>query len=219
MAAKVFPVFFPEFGREFEPYLNPFIMPIPFPHTVYQHPLLSPEAVRRVEEAHEAVFFRKNEPVLRAGQTAKEYHVLGKGLMRSYVYDPDGRDITTGFFTAPAVVVNSASLFQQQPSLEHFQTLTDCTCWRISLPVFQELFHELQGLREWGRAWMAGQLFEHRQRQVEMITQPALERYCQLLERQPDVVQYAPLKHVATYLGMTDSSLSRIRKSLAQSKR
>ncbi len=194
-------------------------MPLAFPYEVYSHPLLSPEAMGRIAAAHEEAFFRKNDFVLQAGQKARGYHVLGSGLMRSYVYDPQGRDITTGFYTAPGVVINAASLFQQQPSLEHFQTLTDCNSWYIDFGAFQALFHELQGLREWGRAWMAGQLFEHRQRQVEMITQPALERYCQLLERQPDVVQYAPLKHVATYLGMTDSSLSRIRKTLAQNGR
>ncbi len=96
-----------------------------FPFQVYSHPLLSPEATGRIAAAHEETFFRKNDFVLRAGQTAKEYHVLGKGLMRSYVYDPEGRDITTGFYTAPGVVINAASLFQQQPSLEIVLPLED----------------------------------------------------------------------------------------------
>lgn len=193
-----------------------FQMTITFPYEVYHHPLLTPEALQRIAAAHEQVCFPKGHFVLKAGHTARGYYVLGNGLLRSYVYDPEGRDITTGFFTAPGVVINAASLFQQQPSLEDFQTLSDCVCWHITFPVFQELFHELRGLREWGRSWMAQQLFEHRQRQVEMITLPARERYCRLLERQPDIARLAPLKYIATYLGVTDTSLSRIRNGMAQ---
>lgn len=47
-----------------------------------------------------------------------------------------------------------------------------------------------------------------------MITDQAKDRYLRLLEEQPEVIQYVPLKHIATYLGVTDTSLSRIRKDI-----
>ena len=51
---------------------------------------------------------------------------------------------------------------------------------------------------------------------LSMITETAEERYANLLKNRPDILQQAPLKHIASYLGITDTSLSRIRKEFAR---
>ncbi|MGO3306994.1 MAG: cyclic nucleotide-binding protein, partial [Sphingobacterium sp.] len=65
------------------------------------------------------------------------------------------------------------------------------------------------------RAWMAYELYLSKKRATEMITEPAKKRYLHLLEEKPHIIQQAPLKFVATFLGITDTSLSRIRKEIA----
>jgi CRP-like cAMP-binding protein len=79
---------------------------------------------------------------------------------------------------------------------------------------FQELFHKIPNLREWGRSWMSQELFAYKQRSVEMFTLSATRRYLNLLEQKSKVIQFAPLKQIASYLGVTDTSLSRIRKEI-----
>lgn len=184
--------------------------------TAYRHELLSDSNLKSVYKAHHKVTFSKGDKLLNVGSTADGYWVLEKGLIRSFVFDYSGKDITTNFFTQNDIVIEVSSLFQRIPSQEHIEAITDCTCWKIDFQIFQELFHSMEGFREWGRAWMANSLFEYKQRSVSMIADSATERYYRLMETKPEVFQYSSLKHIASYLGVTNTSLSRIRKETAQ---
>lgn len=62
---------------------------------------------------------------------------------------------------------------------------------------------------------MTNSLFHFKQRSLEIVTISAKERYLQLIKEKPEVVLQAPLKNIATYLGITDSSFSRIRKEIS----
>lgn len=182
---------------------------------VYRHPLFKNDALEKIFAAHELVHFSKGDYLLKEQKIANEYFILQSGLARSFVYDYTGNDITTSFFGEKEIIIEVSSLFQRVPSQENIQALTDCCCWRIGFQDFQQLFHSIESFREWGRSWMAEQLFLSKQRSVEMITTSAKERYLKLMNEKPRVLQLAPLKQIATYLDITDSSLSRIRKELS----
>lgn len=181
---------------------------------VYRHPLLTEENLTMISDMHTKVIFYKGDFFLKRDERSHSYLILENGLMRSFVYDYDGNEITTNFFSNREVVIEVLSLFQHIPSEEYIQALTDCVCWKIDLDRFEMLYHSIQGLNEWGRAWMSEQLFQSKQRSVEMITRTATERYLKLIKENPQVIRQAPLKQIATYLGITDTSLSRIRKEL-----
>lgn len=183
---------------------------------IYTHPLLSPEDVNVIAGAHKKINIPKDTFLLKEGQTANEYYCLESGLTRSFVIDFNGNDITTNFFGNNEVVIEVNSLFQRIPSKENIQAVTDCVCWKIVFDDFQQLFHSIVGLTEWGRAWMSQELFHFKQRSVSMITDTATDRYLALQHKRPQILQDAPLKHIASYLGITDTSLSRIRKEVAK---
>ncbi|WP_294270047.1 Crp/Fnr family transcriptional regulator [uncultured Chryseobacterium sp.] len=180
----------------------------------YEFPFFLDEELTEIFQAHERVSFQKGERILREGKTANEYFILEKGLARSFVNDFNGNEVTTNFFTENEIIIKVSSLFQRIPSQENMVCITDCNCWKLNFDTFQDLFHRIPNLREWGRAWMSQQLFLYKQRSVEMFTLSATKRYLNLLEQKPEVIRYAPLKQVASYLGVTDTSLSRIRKEL-----
>jgi CRP-like cAMP-binding protein len=181
-------------------------------HSVYSHPFIPEEDLQAICDKHEKQSFKKNEFILKKGKIANEYYILESGLARAFVYDFDGNEITTEFFCDKELVIVPTSLFQRIPSIENVQAITDCTAWKISFEDFQELFHRMPGFMEWGRSWFSLQLFAQKQRSLEMITETARHRYLSLLEGKPQIIQKAPLKHIASYLGITDTSLSRIRK-------
>lgn len=183
---------------------------------VYRHPLLKESDLEQLAAAHEPVTFEKGEFILREGALANAYYILETGLVRAFVYDFDQNDITTNFVCPGELVIEASSLFQRIPCQENFQALTRCEALKIDFEDFQQLFHTLKGFREWGRAWMAQSLFQLKQRSLSMITDSATDRYLHLLAHQPDIFQNAPLKDIASYLGITDSSLSRIRKETAK---
>ncbi|MEZ4841062.1 MAG: Crp/Fnr family transcriptional regulator [Flavobacteriaceae bacterium] len=154
--------------------------------------------------------------MLKEGKTANEYYLIERGLFRAFVHNTSGNEITTDFFTDNEFLIEVSSLFQRIPSQENLQALTDSWVWKIEFDVFQELFHKIEGIREWGRAWMSEQLFISKRRSINMITTSAKDRYLALLKEKPIIIQQAPLKYIASYLGITDTSLSRIRKELFQ---
>jgi len=187
---------------------------LPVLQTLYQNPLLSPQDLQTIFAAHKKISFKKGEFLLQKGQIANAYFCVETGLIRSYVYDFEGNDITTGFVGQHEIAIDVVSLFQRVPSVEYFQALTDCECYSIDLEQFQILYHSIKGLNEWGRAWMSESLFQLKQRTISMITDSAAQRYKALQNQHPQIVQQSPLKYIASYLGITDTSLSRVRKEL-----
>lgn len=183
---------------------------------IYQHPLLSPEDIRKIASVHRKTTYPKGSVLLERNKIAESYFCLEDGLVRSYIIDYQGNEITTGFMARSNIAIEVLSLFKKSPSQESLQALTDCSGYEIDFESFQYLFHELNGFREWGRSWMAQQLFLLKSRTIAMISEPAASRYKELVEHAPEIVRHAPLKHIASYLGITDTSLSRIRKEISR---
>lgn len=183
---------------------------------IYRSNSLTSKILEEVFQAHTEVVFQKNEFILKQGETANEYYCLESGLVRAFVHDYKGNDITTQFFCNNEIVIEANSLFLRIPAKENIQALTKCKCWKITFEDFQHLFQNNRELVEWGRAWMSQQLFLLKQHSVSMITDSATDRYLDLQKEKPQILKEAPIKDIASYLGITDTSLSRIRKEVAK---
>jgi len=161
------------------------------------------------------VTFEKNSFLLEEGKTANHYWFIQSGFARSYVIDTEGNDITTNFFSVGDIVIDWPSFFLRNPTRENIQALSDCVCWQLDFETFQELFHSIRNFREQGRTTLVGSYFALKRHSISMIADQAKDRYLKLLKEKPHIVQNVSLKHIATYLGITDTSLSRIRKEIA----
>tara|TARA_R110002111_G_C5963390_1_gene369703 strand:+ start:528 stop:1118 length:591 start_codon:yes stop_codon:yes gene_type:complete len=181
---------------------------------IYSHPNIKNDNYKTIIEAHERVEFFKNDTILNEGKVSNAYYLIKKGLFRSYVIDYKGNEITTDFFGPNDILIEVASLFLRIPSKETIQAITDCEVYKIDFNDFQNLYGTIDGFTEWGRAWMSHQLFMAKHRAVNMHTQSASQRYLNLTQEKPLIIKEVPLKHIATYLGITDTSLSRIRKEV-----
>lgn len=151
---------------------------------------------------------------LKEGQVSNEYLVLRKGFMRSYSMDVDGNEVTTAFHNSLQPVFEVASFFNRTPSREFIQALTDTQGWVITFEQLNRLFHSIPEFREFGRSILVKGFASLKLRMLSLITETAEERYLSLLKSNPEIFQYAPLKQIASYLGVTDTSLSRIRKEM-----
>ncbi len=184
----------------------------------YQHFLLSEEDINQIASFHKKRTFAKDELILAKDQVLESYYLLEKGVVRAFVNDMDNNDITTEFFIDGDIVIIPSSLFQQIPSQESLQAVTDCEVWEIKYDDFQEVFRSIPGFAEWGRLWFTYQLFTLKQRSLDMITISATSRYLKLSKEKPQILQTVPLKFIASFLGITDTSLSRIRKEIVSHK-
>ena len=158
----------------------------------------------------------KNQFFLIEGHYCNEYLFLEKGFMRAFAHDTEGNDVTTGFYSDNQVVFEVSSFFNRTISKENIQALTDSEGWYISYEQLNILFHSLPEFREFGRSILVKGFAALKNRVLSMITETAEERYVQLLKSNPEIFKYAPLKTIASYLGVTDTSLSRIRKEFAK---
>jgi CRP-like cAMP-binding protein len=160
------------------------------------------------------VEFKKNDFLAKAGKIANHYWFMESGFIRSYAFDTEGNDITTQFYSTGEIVIDWVSFFLRRPTREYMQATEDCVCWELDFETFQKLFHSIESFREQGRATLVGSYFALKERSVSMITDLTKDRYLRLLKEKPDIFQHTSLKHIATYLGVTDTSLSRIRKEI-----
>lgn len=158
----------------------------------------------------------RNEFFLREGRISDEYLFLEKGFMRAFAYDTEGNDVTTNFYSANQVVFEVSSFFNRTISRENIQALTDCSGWYISYQQLNHLFHSLPEFRDFGRHILVKGFSSLKIRTLSMITETVEERYAGLLKTNPEIFQHAPLKNIASYLGITDTSLSRIRKEFSK---
>lgn len=158
----------------------------------------------------------KNQFFLKSGKHNNEYLFLESGYMRAFAYDTDGNDVTTNFFHHNQVVFEVSSFFNRTLSRENIQALSDCEGWIITYQQLNWLFHTLPEFREFGRYILVSSLTELKNRMLSMITDTAEQRYEKLLKTNPEIFQYAPLKYIASFIGVTDTSFSRIRKEFAK---
>jgi len=158
----------------------------------------------------------KNHYLLSAGKVCDEYLFLEQGYMRLFAHDTAGNEVTTGFACPGQVIFEVSSFFNRTRSNENIQALTDCEGWYISYAQLNELFHALPEFREFGRSVLVRGFTQLKIRMLSTITETAETRYAQLLHTNPEIFQYATLKNIASYLGITDTSLSRIRKELSK---
>lgn len=153
----------------------------------------------------------RHDHLLKAGRTADTYLFLESGYLRAFAEDITGNEVTTAFYGPGQMVFEVASFFGRSRSKESVQAISDCRGWVINYAELNQMFHALPEFREFGRAMLAKGFSELKGRMLSTITETAEERYHNLLTAHPQLFQYASLKHIASYLGITDTSLSRIR--------
>ncbi len=165
-------------------------------------------------EQIEPIEFSKDELLLKENKLNKATFVLESGYVRSYIFNQNGEEVTTNIFSAPCFVNDFLSFFKQQPTSENYQCLTHCKLWTMSYEKVQTCFHTYPEFREFGRMMLVTNYSNLHDRMLGMIKDTAENRYLKLMKNHPDIFQNVPLKIIASYLGITDTSLSRIRREI-----
>jgi CRP-like cAMP-binding protein len=176
----------------------------------------SRKALDEIAEHFEEKALKKNEYFLKEGEVNNEYLFLADGFMRAFTFDIDGNEVTTYFYPKNRVVFEASSFFMRIISTENIQALTDCKGYAITFEKLNMLFHSIPEFREFGRAMLVKEFSAYKQRTLSMINKSAEERYASLINTNKEIFQIAQLKHIASYLGVTDTSLSRIRKEFSK---
>jgi len=186
-----------------------------FLNKVFASSGITQEELNLIIPRYKKVSFEKNDYLLTEGQVEKKYWFIESGFVRSYVIDTGGNDITFNLYATGDVVIDYPSIFFFAPTRENIQALSDCICWEIDFESFQELFNNILSYREQQRGLLVGSYFALKEHSISLIADQAKDRYLKLLKAKPYIIQNISLKYIATFLGITDTSLSRIRKEIS----
>ena len=152
----------------------------------------------------------KDHQLLRSRTTSREIYFVVSGLARTF-YELDGRDVTQYFATEGTIIGGVDSFFSQRPSDIQIQTLEPCLLQSISYQTLEKLYQQSHALERVGRLLSTQAFLRMQERLYSLQFHSATQRYHNLLASSPDILQRASLGHVASYLGMTQVTLSRIR--------
>lgn len=175
---------------------------------------LSDSEIQQVIQRFSPIRFEKEEILLKAGEISDKYFILDEGLVRSFVLNSNGEEVTIQFWGGAGVMFEVESFFLRIPTSETLEALTSGNGVYIDFQSLNEMFHTYPGFREIGRTLLVKGFISFKQRTLHLIQPSAEERYVQIMYEHPEWIQLIPLKYLASYLGITDSSLSRIRKGI-----
>ncbi len=157
---------------------------------------------------------KKDEYYAEAGKIPREVAFLTEGIFRVCYYNKQGEEITKYFVDENHFIVDINSYNQNIPSSEYAQTITDCKFIVFSKEAMQELSMTIIGWDIIISKITAKGFAEKVNKISTMMAEDATERYLNFLKNFPKLANRIPLSYLASYLGITQSSLSRIRKNI-----
>ena len=168
--------------------------------------------------------YKKGEIIHHAGDICSQLYFINIGIIRSYTLDSEGKDYTWGIsFNDENSAINNVyltdydSFLNKTKSRVSFEVLEDCQLLSISYDDLQFLYQSSKTGERFGRL-MAEQLYSYAYNLIlDRLTKPASTRYKEFVENTPYLLDKVPQYHIATFLGITPQSLSRIRQKLQAS--
>jgi CRP-like cAMP-binding protein len=174
---------------------------------------LSAEEAQALDELIPIRTFKKGTVLLEAGQVAKDSYLCINGCVRLY-YVVYGEERTTAFYTEGQSIASLNSFVNQVPANHYLACVEDCTLAVWGFAAEKELFGRHPRMESFCRASMGSDFGQHQEQLAGFITKTPEERYQELQDTRPDLVQRVPQYLLASFLGVTPESLSRIRKRL-----
>ena len=148
--------------------------------------------------------------LLSEGEISRNLYFIKKGCLRLW-FNNDGKDMTFQFFFEKQAVASIESYFIGQPSLFSLQSIESCSLIYLQKENFDVLYHRYSGLKDAFMQLLLQRLENYQKLFLSRIKDSPRKRYEDLLNTNPEIARRVPQHYIASYLGITPVSLSRIR--------
>lgn len=152
----------------------------------------------------------KKEYLLKAGQISRKICFISKGLLRCF-YLKGNHEVSSWFMKEGDVIVSVESFFSQKESYEAIQALEDTLLYYVTFDELQFIYRHFPEFNFIARVLLQKYYTLSEQRLYSLRMQRSQERYQHLLKNQSDLILRVPAKHLASYLGITEVTLSKIK--------
>lgn len=174
---------------------------------------LSEDDIKNLLAIGEKAVFKAGSYVVRAGEVNENIYIITSGVWREYCFK-DGEEATIWFSVSGEITFSVWGYVGGESSHLFIESMTESSAIFISRKQLDELFSKSLSMANLGRRIIENFALLYERWHIQMWRQNALERYLSLLDEYPEVIQKIPMKYIASYLGITAQSLSRIRASL-----
>lgn len=175
---------------------------------------LNQKQINLIKSKIKSVELKKDDYFSEAGEISKQVAFIAEGILRVCYYNNKGEEITRYFIDENNFAVDINSFSTQIPSSEYIQAITDCKLFVFSKEALVELSQTIAEFDSIINQITTRSLIEKVKRISPMLAEDAKSRYLNFLDNFPKLANRIPLSLLASYLGITQSSLSRIRKNI-----
>jgi CRP-like cAMP-binding protein len=154
---------------------------------------------------------QKDHYYARHGKKAMKLAFLEKGLMRVFYQNKEAEEFNKLFIKNPAITAAYASLITKEPAIIDIQCLTECNILEATFEDIVSLYDEHPSIERLNRKIAEDFFVEKEKREMSLVVNDATERYALFLKEFPGLENHITQYHIASYLGITPTQLSRIR--------
>jgi CRP-like cAMP-binding protein len=179
-----------------------------------QHRFFSAHEQQLIKDSFEPRFYKEGGQLFKGGNICRDLFFVCNGVLRIMVTNQNGVELTHFFLKEDMFCTILHSFNNEVPATESIQAACDVDVLAISKSKLLALYKQVPGLKELLDQIMQNRLLDKIQIRSAFLGADSETRYKLFMQQQPDIVLRVPLKDIASYLGITPQSLSRIRKSI-----
>ncbi|EEI91357.1 hypothetical protein HMPREF0765_3077 [Sphingobacterium spiritivorum ATCC 33300] len=165
-----------------------------------------------IRENSKLIYCKKKHILTNFNEVHKNIYFIVRGGIRTYFIDKEGSDITSWLLFENDLAVSVLSFFSQKIGLEAMETIEDSILLSLSHTTLTKMYTEFIEFNFIGRILTEQYYIRSEEKTNAFRILNASERYLDLLKKRPDIINRVPLGYIASYLGITNSTLSRIRR-------
>ncbi len=172
------------------------------------------EEIKIIENVFHKLECKKGTILLKPGDIVNQHYYILNGCLRSYHIDDHGKEHTVQFGIKDWWISDYTAFFSNSKSIMNIEVLRDATVYKLSKVDKEYLYSKIPKIESFFRKKLERAFAAFQKRILSNLSQTASERYSDFIKTYPNVEQCVKNYHIASYLGITTESLSRIRKEL-----
>ena len=182
--------------------------------TIKHQVVISDNDIKLCNDYFEPVIFPKNRIIEEEGKIPQYLYFVISGYMRLFYYNENGDEITSHINCPPGFITSYFNFINQTKANENVECITECELLRITKNNLDLITSKSDAFKNFS-IWVFQQSIVYNEnRSKELATLSAEQRYQKLIDNYPHIIHNVPLQYIASFLGMSAKSLSRIRKQM-----
>jgi len=177
---------------------------------------LSSQAEEYIYSISKEKMVSKGEILIREGQTVKKTFFVIQGSLRSFCVDKEGKEHTLQFAIKDWWISDFMAIYDNEPASLTVECVTDSAVIEFNAQKLNDIYIQFPEFEPFQRKNLERHVVSLHKRILNQLQLTALERYSLFLEEYPNIEQHVPNYHIASYLGITQQSLSRVRAAIAK---